>query len=189
MNVVHTGNLLGSPRAETDVMMLREAFLQTADCALLTQSKDRNFVVGRRGTGKSALFQKVTEYYRNARQTFVLSGQPTEYEAIRLQHLISRDGASYKHMRATCRVAWTIHILAWVAEQLRDHYKSIKSDHGPYLAAYLSERRVQLSTKSVDRCANLIKHVLPLARSQPNYRESWPDSTIYGALNRLSKEH
>ena len=160
MNVVHTGNLLGSPRAETDTMMLRDAFLHTSDYALLTQSKDRNFVVGRRGTGKSALFQKVTEYYRKARQTFVLSGQPTEYEAIRLQHLVSRNGASYKHMRATCRVAWTIHILAWVAEKLCDHYKIIKSGHGSFLATYLSERRLQLSDKSVDRCADLIEHGL-----------------------------
>ena len=47
---IRPGNLLGSPRAESDVTMLRDAFLQTADYASLTQSKDRNFVVGRRGT-------------------------------------------------------------------------------------------------------------------------------------------
>ena len=154
------GNFLGSPRAESDETMLRDAFLQTADYASLTQSKDRNFVVGRRGTGKSALFTKVSEYYKSAAQTFLLSGQPTEYEAIRLQHLLSRDGASYQHMRAASRVAWTIHILVSVAEKLRQHYKAAKSDHFPFLEEYLSKHRSHFCHRSVERCADLIDHGL-----------------------------
>ena len=157
---VYPGNLLGSPRAESDTPMLRDAFLQTADYASLTQSKDRNFVVGRRGTGKSALFAKVSEYYQNASQTFVLSGQPTEYESIRLQDLLSRDGASYQHMRAASRVAWTIHILAWLAEDITHHYKAPKSDHFPFLTGYLWKHQWDQSHKSVDRCADLIERGL-----------------------------
>ena len=139
--------------------MLRDAFLQTADYASLTQSKDRNFVVGRRGTGKSALFTKVSEYYKSAPQTFMLSGQPTEYEAIRLQHLLSQDDASYQHMRAASRVAWTIHILAWVAEELLHHYKAPKSDHFPFLEAYLSKHSRYFFRRSVERCPHLIDQV------------------------------
>ena len=140
--------------------MLRDAFLQTADYASLTQSKDRNFVVGRRGTGKSALFAKVREHYQNSSQTFVLSGQPTEYESIRLQHLLSRDGASYKHMRAAARVAWTIHILAWLAKDLAHHYKTPKSDHFPFLTHYLQKHQWDRVRPSVDRCADLIEKAL-----------------------------
>ena len=159
-NYIRAGNLLGSPRAESDTIMLRDAFLLTADYASLTQSKDRNFVVGRRGTGKSALFTKVSEYFKDAPQTFVLSGQPTEYEAIRLQHLLSQDGASYQHMRAASRVAWTIHILAWVAEDLRHHYKAAKSEYFPFLEAYLTKHSSRFFHKSVDRCADLIHYGL-----------------------------
>ena len=155
---ISTGNLLGSPRAESDLIMLRDAFLQTADYASLTQSKDRNFVVGRRGTGKSALFSKVREYYKRSSQTFVLSGQPTEYETIRLQHLLSKDGASYQHMRAVSRVAWKIHILAWVAEKLRHHYKAAKSEHFPFLEAYPVKHKSHFLHRSVDRCVDLIDH-------------------------------
>ena len=184
---IRPGNLLGSPRAESDTLMLRDAFLQTADYASLTQSKDRNFVVGRRGTGKSALFTKVTEHYERAPQTFVLSGQPTEYEAIRLQHLLSRDGASYQHMRAASRVAWTIHILAGVAEDLRHHYKAAKSKHFPFLEAYLSEHRTHFFHRgrrppnrgrggSVERCADLI------ARGMKDGRAP---AELPGALARL----
>ena len=157
---IRAGNLLGSPRAESDTIMLRDAFLQTADYASLTQSKDHNFVVGRRGTGKSALFTKVNEYYKNAPQTFVLSGQPTEYEAIRLQELLSQKGASYQHMRAASRVAWTIHILAWLASDIRNHYKAVKSDHFPFLEHYLSTHSTRFFDNSVDRCADLIDHGL-----------------------------
>ena len=155
---ISTGNLLGSPRAESDIIMLRDAFLQTPDYASLTQSKDRNFVVGRRGTGKSALFSKVREYYERAAHTFVLSGQPTEYETIRLQHLLSKDGASYQHMRAVSRVAWQIHVLAWVAENLRYHYKAAKSEHFHFLEAYLAKHKSHFLHKSVDRCVDLIDH-------------------------------
>ena len=154
---IYAGSLLGSPRAESDTTMLRDAFLQTADYASLTQSKDRNFVVGRRGTGKSALFAKVREYYQGASQTFVLSGQPTEYESIRLQHLLSHNDATYQHMRAAARVAWTIHVLAWLANDLVHHYKAQKSDHSPFLTGYLWKHQWHGSRPSVDRCADLIQ--------------------------------
>jgi len=49
------GNILGSLRAEADREMLKMAFLETADSSALTKTTDFNIVVGRRGTGKSAL--------------------------------------------------------------------------------------------------------------------------------------
>jgi len=57
------GNLPGAPRAESDIKMLEEAFLETADYKALTESRDFNFVVDRRGTGKSALFQKIKAHF------------------------------------------------------------------------------------------------------------------------------
>ena len=56
MNRTHdvVGNILGAGRAEADSVMLAKAFIETADYRALIQSDDFNFVVGRRGTGKSA---------------------------------------------------------------------------------------------------------------------------------------
>jgi hypothetical protein len=47
--------ILGDLRAEADGQMLRRAFLETADYRTLIETSDRPIVVGRRGTGKSAL--------------------------------------------------------------------------------------------------------------------------------------
>lgn len=58
------GNLLGEGRAEIDNKMLAEAFVKTSDYQALTSTFDFNFVVGRRGTGKTALFIKVAEYFK-----------------------------------------------------------------------------------------------------------------------------
>lgn len=156
------GNLLGSPRAEADATMLREAFLQTADYASLTLSKDRHFVVGRRGTGKSALFAKVADYYREVPHTFVLTEQPAEYETIRIQVLLGRNDAPYQHMRAAARVAWTVHLLVGVAEQLLEHYKTGKSEHFPFIEAYLVKHRSRFTSRTVERCADLLQHGLNL---------------------------
>ena len=59
------GNILGSARAETDAAMLGQAFLETADYAALVNTQDFSFVVGRRGTGKSALFTMVQMQFRH----------------------------------------------------------------------------------------------------------------------------
>lgn len=57
------GNLLGSPRAESDNLLDR-TFVETSDYHALTAKVDFNFVVGRRGAGKSALFRKAGEFLR-----------------------------------------------------------------------------------------------------------------------------
>ena len=59
------GNILGAARAEADTVMLAKAFVETADYRALVQTDDFNFVVGRRGAGKSALFAKVKEHFSN----------------------------------------------------------------------------------------------------------------------------
>ena len=59
-----SGNLLGGIRAEIDSEMLEKAFIKTHDFEALVNTRDFNFVVGRRGTGKSALYLKVTEYLK-----------------------------------------------------------------------------------------------------------------------------
>ena len=49
-------NPLGDTTAENDNKMLSSAFIETPDFRTLIESDDRTVVVGRRGTGKSALF-------------------------------------------------------------------------------------------------------------------------------------
>jgi hypothetical protein len=48
--------LLGAQRAESDSKMLGRVFVRTADFETLENGPRHNFVIGRRGAGKSALF-------------------------------------------------------------------------------------------------------------------------------------
>lgn len=110
------GNLLGAPRAEADTLLSR-AFVETPDFQALTSTRDFNFVVGRRGTGKSALFQMTRAHFSTRRSTIVLSEIPPEHETLELQHILRRCG-SYRLMRATARLAWRAQILMEVADRL-----------------------------------------------------------------------
>ena len=67
------GNVLGAARAEVDTLLAR-AFIETPAYRALIQNTDYNFVVGRRGTGKSALFQKVREYFVGTGSVLVVLG-------------------------------------------------------------------------------------------------------------------
>jgi hypothetical protein len=56
------GNPLGAARAEADSSMLEHAFVKTHDYQSLISTDDFSFLVGRRGTGKTALFLKIREF-------------------------------------------------------------------------------------------------------------------------------
>jgi hypothetical protein len=57
------GNLLGAAQAEADILMLNHAFIATADYQALLYTTDYSYVVGRRGTGKSAIYQQLKKSF------------------------------------------------------------------------------------------------------------------------------
>jgi Cdc6-like AAA superfamily ATPase len=71
-------NVLGDLRAEADSRMLKSAFLETADYKTLIETTDRPIVIGRRGTGKSALAHRLTQHWRQASKTNTLLLTPSE---------------------------------------------------------------------------------------------------------------
>lgn len=121
-----SGNLLGGARAEVDNKMLDRAFIETHDFQALAHTKDFNFVVGRRGTGKSALFLKVSKYIKKNKIGYVYSKTPTEYEAIGLQSVIKNISTEYRSIRAITRVAWRASILLGLLNEMIGHYKISK---------------------------------------------------------------
>ncbi|WP_157380850.1 hypothetical protein [Burkholderia ubonensis] len=57
-------NILGDVRAENDRQMLDQAFFEWQDYKILFEADDRFVVVGRRGTGKSALTYRLQKEWR-----------------------------------------------------------------------------------------------------------------------------
>jgi ABC-type phosphate/phosphonate transport system ATPase subunit len=80
-------NALGDLRAEADDKMLSRAFLETADYRTLIETSDRTVVVGRRGTGKSALTVSLQRHWRGAGDTHVVKIAPEEHQTIGVRDL------------------------------------------------------------------------------------------------------
>ncbi|MBR7551354.1 ATP-binding protein, partial [Mycobacterium tuberculosis] len=75
-------NPFGDTTAENDKKMLGSAFVETADFRTLIESDDRTVVVGRRGTGKSALFLHLQEHWKKDKKILVLSFSPDDTQII-----------------------------------------------------------------------------------------------------------
>ena len=165
------GNVLGSARAETDAVMLERAFVETEDYQALIGTQDFSFVVGRRGTGKSALFQKTRQHFAAHEGTFLLTETPREYETIELQRVIKGLASDYRSIRVLSRLTWKITILLSITDLMLKHHKAHKaSDHG-FLTSHRREHAALLLHTSPARCAELLK---PIA-AQCEFPRTVPD--------------
>jgi hypothetical protein len=104
--------------------MLDAAFLETADYKTLIDTTDRPIVVGRRGTGKSALAHRLEHHWRSADRTDTISLAPSEEQIIGLRSLMPEFyGPKFTMVRAGARAAWRYALLAETAYKLTRHYK------------------------------------------------------------------
>lgn len=118
------GNILGDIRAEHDKDMLERAFFETQDYRVLLESYDRCVVVGRRGTGKSALVQKLNDYWSGQKKTFVLELAPEEDQVIGMRAVFRVFGDNFVHLKAGAKIAWKYSLLMEIATKLGTFYKT-----------------------------------------------------------------
>lgn len=157
----HTGNLLGAGRAEVDTRMLEKAFVRTSDYEALTTTYDFNFVVGRRGAGKTALFLKVQEFFKKKSKIILNSYRFEEHDSIALtswaDSWVKSSEGDYRSVRALLRVTWRAVILLDLLPQLDNHWKRGRIDGDDYLAKYAKERSELLSVGGVARCLKILR--------------------------------
>ncbi len=150
------GNILGASRAEADENMLAKAFVETADYRALAYTRDFNHVVGRRGTGKSALFDRIRAHFTAQRSTFLVTSAPYEHETLVLQNLLREICPDYRNARAILRLTWRLNILLSIFEISR-HYKLNRVPEYAYLQTY-KESHPELAAKmGAERCASIIR--------------------------------
>ncbi|MCS6094595.1 P-loop ATPase, Sll1717 family [Shewanella baltica] len=117
------GNILGDIRAENDTSMLEATFWQTTDYKALLESYDRPIVVGRRGTGKSALVHMLSKHWEKKAKTRVLLITPVEEQIIGLRDVLKLFGDNYLHIKAGSKLAWRYALYMEVIIDLTNHYK------------------------------------------------------------------
>jgi len=119
-------NLLGDVRAENDQSMLGTAFYEWQDYKILFESDDRFVVVGRRGTGKSALTYRLQKEWRD-KKYFVVVVAPDEEDVFGLRSVAAKFGATVTRVRAAIKIAWRYAMAMEIAIQLHAHYKTQKA--------------------------------------------------------------
>lgn len=117
------GNVLGDIRAEQDTKMLDAAFWESSDYRSLLESYDRPIVVGRRGTGKSALAYRLSKHWANKPKTAIIKISPEEEQVIGLRDIFEQFGDKYLHIKAGTKMAWRYALYMEVIIDLGNHYK------------------------------------------------------------------
>lgn len=117
-------NVLGEHTAEYDTKNLDESFIETPEYRSILETKDRCVVVGRRGTGKSAMFWKLNKYWSQQKSTHVIQIAPEDYQTIGFRGLFSPFNGKYSHVRAAARIIWKYSILLEMLTHLSKSYKT-----------------------------------------------------------------
>ena len=151
------GNILGSARAEVDSRMLDQAFLETNDFRALKDTDHFSFVVGRRGTGKTALYLNLMKVFQDDDRVFSHHLMPEEHDALALLSLLHRYGVdAYNEIRATVRVLWRTSMLITVANDLCSHWKYGASADAQWLRSYVDGKRGLLKYNELQRCTAIL---------------------------------
>lgn len=122
-------NILGDLSAENDFPMLQHAFLETTDYRTLLESSDKIIVVGRRGTGKSALTFKLEDDWKKHSKTNVFKLAPDEDQVIGIRSILARFEEKYELIRAALKIGWEATIYLEILRSLSHHYKFDKTEN------------------------------------------------------------
>lgn len=93
--------------------MLKSAFVHTHDFKALINTQDFNFVVGRRGTGKTALFIKIAEHHLQNKNIRLYKITTEEHAALYFRSSLENIASDYQITRAICRVCWKANLLIY----------------------------------------------------------------------------
>lgn len=128
---------LGDARAEQDGNLLKTAFYESPDYRTLIESELKSIVVGRRGVGKSALFLKLSEYYRDADKVEVVNFSPEEHEILAFRSVGALFGDRFNLVRAATRLAFRYALMLDLARTLSTRFKYSQTDGAGLLAPHL----------------------------------------------------
>jgi len=133
-------NMFGDVRAEHDHQFLDHSFYEWQDYRAMFESNDRFIIVGRRGTGKSALTYRISEDSHDRRFSIVIA--PNEEEVIGLRPVASLFGSTVSRIRAGVKIAWRYALLLEVGLVFWESYKTRREvELRPVLLAHLKNWR------------------------------------------------
>ena len=124
---------LGDVRAENDLGMLERAFFASPDYRTLIESDQKSVVVGRRGTGKSALFLRLSQDFSKQSKARVVRVAPDEHEVLALRAATRRLTDDPRIIKALVKIGFKFAVLVKLAVDLKKGFKFDKADDSNYL--------------------------------------------------------
>lgn len=127
MGGVTLSNPLGDIRAESDHGMLHRAFYETPDYRSLLESDEKVIVVGRRGTGKSALTYRLSDEWKEGQEgkgSILVVVSPDEHHTLGLEPHIAKTGTKFLAIRAASRLLWKYGLILQITQTLSSRYKT-----------------------------------------------------------------
>ncbi|WP_413708298.1 P-loop ATPase, Sll1717 family [Ralstonia sp. Ralssp110] len=178
-NLENRANALGDVRAENDHAMLDTAFFEGQDYKILFESDDRFVVVGRRGTGKSALTYRLQREWRE-KKYFVVVVAPDEEDVFGLRAVASKFGTTVTRVRAAIKTVWRYAMAMEIALQLHNYYKTKKS---------VSDSDILLPLLRWEKSGSNIVSRTKIALKNSLHAEDSPDEAISELASRLDVNH
>lgn len=126
-------NLLGDYHAEADHEMLSRAFIETVDYRTLLETSDKTLVVGRRGTGKSALALQLLKVFNSEPNVSVLTVMPEQEQVIGMRPLVRMFGNTFNMITAGAKLGWRYALMMEAILALSSNYKYSKTTEHTFL--------------------------------------------------------
>lgn len=123
MNLSSNANALGEIQAERDLKMLETAYFDTPDFDALLKSDSKVVVIGRRGTGKSAITYKLGQVWKNQANTDVIKLVPDDDQMIAIRHILKKCGGHFNYLQVAAKLAWKAVIILYALKLFSNHYK------------------------------------------------------------------
>jgi len=129
---------LGSSSAENEMRTLKKYYLKT-DQFLKSIRGEANIVVGRKGSGKSAIFFQIRDQERNKKGNIVVDLKPDGYKLIKFKELILtflEEGTLQHTIMAFWEYVLLLEICYKILEKDRDQHKRDHDIYEPYRKLY-----------------------------------------------------
>lgn len=132
-------NFLGCVTAEDDVGMLNRAYYETEDYVSLISNPNKSIVVGRRGSGKTAMSISLEKYWRHKTKAHPTVVSPESDQIIGVRILLSRFGEDFEHVKTGVKISWSTLLLLIIGKAISSHPSFPKAKHAGFIRKKLSE--------------------------------------------------
>jgi hypothetical protein len=102
-------------------------FVETPDYLTLLESGEGKVVVGRRGTGKSALTYRLEKHWAREKSNIVITLAAEEDQVIGVRPLLKVFGDKFQYVRAGSRLIWRYALMLELGERLSARYKASRA--------------------------------------------------------------